>query len=206
MASVARRRWIPAILVSTVIVLTGGAAALGTSQQPSGSSLEVATLKSEMLTPGQIDPGWQQEPYGSVAGVTRDTWNPTQCWKWGTTFGGPVVSRHFEGAPYGVPFLDETIMDPSAGSKAVYEMMRRCPGPLPPRLHQGVLHRLPTNRTTIFNGIGDPSSGSVAMDGGRRSVAALFVQGSKLVFFDYLGSASLGQIRQWAQNAASKVG
>jgi hypothetical protein len=67
---------------------------------------------------------------------------------------------------------------------------------------------MPLHRTSAFDGLAQASAGVIQSGpsgSDQHAVYGWFVQGDDFVAVDYLGPASLSQVRQWAADAVAKA-
>jgi hypothetical protein len=198
---VTSRRLIPWLLLAVLGLLTLGAVALSRIHT-SSNSVTPSQLESELTKPTGLGSHWvaQSRPQPQV---TKDTWDPSSCYSWSTTFGGPVV-----GATYGLrgdsglPFFIEKITVPSEAPNDILDMLASCGrprGPLPAVLRHGKLTFFRTTPLSSLDGLGDGSFAAIShprIEGRVQSqVTAYFSLGDELVEVDYLGRTSLASLR-----------
>jgi hypothetical protein len=176
------------------------------SAAPGASSPGV--LKSDILVARELGNGWSG-PSGVKATSTTDTWSRPTCWTYSTQFGGPYVRAYFTRSSTSIANIEEQIFAPSASAKAVFQMMDRCglPKGVPPHSTGGA-RLVPTQPISLFDGLGQASSGSLSRpfpDQRIQSIYGVVVKGRYLVTFGYTGSASLSQVHRWAVAAVARV-
>jgi hypothetical protein len=189
------RRLIPWALV-TVLALCAALTVAFTEARKTPAT--PATLKAAQLSPSDLGKGWKvEELRAATATATRGL---VVCPGY-PTIAGPYSRAWF------VKFIGPdptsvsvTIMQPSVGAQAVFDLQVRCPLTLPAET--------PFHRTSAFNGLAQASAGVIQpgpSGSDQYDVYGWFVQGDDFVSVDYLGHAPLSQVRQWAADAVAKA-
>ena len=196
----AKRRWIPPLLLAGLGALTIGAAVLALTST-SSSSVTPSELESELAKPIGLGPHWSLEEPPRIQ-TTRDTWIPSTCYSYSTTYGGPSTEATYESNDFGLPFFQEAILVPSANPNDILDMLASCgkpKGPLPPAFRHGKLTYLHTVPLSAFAGLGDDSFAVISrstIDGTvEREITADFALGDEFVRVSYEGRASLSSLR-----------
>lgn len=119
------------------------------------------------------------------------------------------MRAYFTPSSASIANIEEQIFVPSASAKAVFRMMDRCglPKGVPPHATGGV-RLVPTQPISLFQGLGQASSGSLShplADQRIESIYGVVAKGDYLVTFGYTGSASLSQVHRWAVAAVARV-
>lgn len=200
------RRLIPWALVVVLALCAAGTVVFTEARKAPATP---ATLKAAQLSASDLGDGWKLIQVRAAEAPA--TGGPPACPGFSTSIGGPYSQAFFsKNIRGGLSTLEVTIMQPSAGAQAVFDMVVRCssakvvPGP---RGH-GPIHLVPSYRTSAFDGLAQVSAGATASLGGGpdgHSVIGWFVQGDDLVAVVYLGPAPLLQVRQWAAAAIDKA-
>jgi hypothetical protein len=193
-----KRRWIPPLLLAGLGVLTIGAAVLAVTSS-SSSSATPSQLESELAKPIGLGPHWTLEEPPRIQ-TTRDTWIPSTCYSYSTSFGGPSTEATYGTNDLGFPFFQEAILIPSADPKDIVDMLASCGIPkLPPAFRHGKVTYLHEAPLSAFDGLGDDSFAVIshtAIDGTVESeITADFALGDEFVRISYGGRASLSSLR-----------
>jgi hypothetical protein len=199
---VTSRLWIPRLLLAALGMLTLGAVALSTIHT-SSSSVTPSQLESELTKPTGLGSHWVAEARPQTQ-VTKDTWNPSTCYAWSTTFGGPVVEATYViRGDSGFPFFIEKIFVPSEAPNDILDMLAGCGrprGPLPAVLRHGKLTFFRTTPLSFFDGLGDGSFATIShpriRGRAQTQVTTYFSLGDELVEISYAGRTSLSSLRE----------
>jgi hypothetical protein len=207
---VTKRRWIPQLLLAGLGALTAAAAVLAVTGA-SSSSVTPSQLKSELTKPIGLGPHWTLQEPPRIA-TTRDTWIPSTCYSYATTYGGPSTEATYESNFWGYPYFQEAILIPSAHPNDILDMLASCgnpKGPLPRTLPHGKLTYLRTAPLSAFDGLGDGVFAAVShprIDGTvETEIDAYFALGDEIVRISYGGRASLPSLRVAAAYALKRA-
>jgi hypothetical protein len=192
-------------------MLTLGAVAVSITNT-SSSSVTPSQLESELTKPTGLGPHWVAEGRPQTQ-VTKDTWNPSTCYSYSTTFGGPVVEATYVlRGDSGFPFFIEKISLPSEPPNDILDMLAGCGrprGPLPPVLRHGKLTFFRTTPIAFFDGPGDGSFATIShprIEGRvQTQVTAYFALGDELVEIGYAGRTSLASLRVAAAHELTRA-
>jgi hypothetical protein len=197
---VIKRRWIPWLFLAGLGILTLGIVALALTGT-SARSVTPAELTRELSKPIGLGANWalQEAPRTQIS---RDTWNPSTCYSYSTTFGGPSAEASYDNDGSGLPYFQEAILIPSVAPNEIIDMLASCgdpKGPLPPAYRRGKITFLHTAPLPVFDGLGNGSLAVISHPQGaglaKNQINAYIALGDELVRFSYIGRASPSAVR-----------
>jgi hypothetical protein len=168
---------------------------------PSTRSVTPAELKGELSKPTGLGAHWalQEAPQTQIS---RDTWDPSTCYSYSTTFGGPSAEASYDNDGSGLPYFQEAILIPSVAPNEIIDMLASCgdpKGPLPLAFRHGKVTLLHSAPLPVFDGLGDGSLAVISHPQGvglaKNQINAYIALGDELVRISYIGRASPSSVR-----------